>query len=73
MYKEKGGKSENVDIDAVTVSAEVTEKFVAVPEEYLGTGAFLTKPDSIRDAICQKLQREAPHIYRKKFEVSRSD
>jgi Arc/MetJ-type ribon-helix-helix transcriptional regulator len=47
------------------VSTRVTEPLAKVIEEYLRIDAHVSPADFIRDAIREKIKRDAPYLYKK--------
>lgn len=51
--------------DTKVVSTRVTLRLAELIEEFCRRGAHINPADFIRDAIRDKLQREAPELYNK--------
>jgi len=65
-------KSEEIKIkkeeNVVTVSAKITKSFYQLILKYLKKDAHLTMSDFIRDSMREKIQHEAPELYKTLFE-----
>jgi len=48
-----------------TVSTRITEPLARAIEEYLQIGVHVSPADFIRDAIREKLKKDAPELYQK--------
>lgn len=51
-----------------TVSARIPARFKKVIEEFIRLDSHLNESDLIRDALREKIQREAPELYRSLFQ-----
>lgn len=51
-----------------TVSTRVTKPLAKLIEKYLELNTHVTPADFIRDAIREKIRREAPDLYRQLFQ-----
>lgn len=49
------------------MATRVTERFAKLIEEYCRQDAHVNAADLIRDALREKIQREAPELYRQLF------
>ena len=53
------------------ISCRVTERFAELIKKYCELDAHINPADFIRDAVREKIQRDAPELYRQLFkEVS---
>jgi len=50
------------------IATRVTRRFAALLEEYCRQDAHVNLADLIRDAIREKIQREAPELFAKLFQ-----
>ena len=55
------------------IATRVTEPLWRVIQEYLSMDAHVTPADFLRDAIREKLKRDAPQLYQKMFSLSESE
>jgi Arc/MetJ-type ribon-helix-helix transcriptional regulator len=52
----------------VVLSVRITRRLHDLLTEYLKKDAYLTESDFLRDAIREKIRRDAPHLYRRLFQ-----
>lgn len=52
------------------VATRVTDPLAKLIERYLKMDAHVSPADFIRDAIREKIQRDAPHLYQELFQQS---
>lgn len=51
------------------ISTRITEPLAKAIEEYLRMSAYVSPADFLRDAIREKLKRDAPELYRKMLKM----
>jgi Arc/MetJ-type ribon-helix-helix transcriptional regulator len=49
----------------ITISARAPEHFVEVLAKFMQRGSYVSPSDLIRDALREKIRREAPDLYEK--------
>lgn len=55
----------------VRISARIPRSLKQLMEEFVALDAHLNESDLIRDAIREKIQREAPELYAKLFQEAK--
>jgi Arc/MetJ-type ribon-helix-helix transcriptional regulator len=54
------------------VSCRVTERFAKLIEKYCQCDAHVNPADFVRDALREKMQKDAPELYRQLFQEASS-
>jgi Arc/MetJ-type ribon-helix-helix transcriptional regulator len=49
------------------VSVRITRRLHDLLAEYMKRDAYITESDFLRDAIREKIKRDAPHLYKRLF------
>ncbi|MDI6847285.1 MAG: ribbon-helix-helix domain-containing protein [Candidatus Bathyarchaeia archaeon] len=57
----------------VRVSARIPRTLKELMQQFVARNAHINESDLIRDAIREKIQREAPELYRQLFEEASSN
>lgn len=58
--------SEKQDLDVLSV--RITKSMTRIIDKFLVIDSHVTKSDFVRDAIRDKIRKEAPHLYLEMFE-----
>jgi len=61
---------EGCEVLAVTCSVRVGKRLAKALSAYLGSSMYLNRSDFLRDAIREKLEREAPELLEPEFRRS---
>jgi len=57
----------------VRISARIPRNLKELMQQFVALDAHINESDLIRDAIREKIQREAPELYRQLFQKASSD
>ncbi|MEM2889653.1 MAG: hypothetical protein QXR42_09340 [Candidatus Bathyarchaeia archaeon] len=55
----------------IVIATRVTKRFAELLEQYCRQDAHVNWADLIRDAVREKIQREAPELYQKLFQKAK--